>query len=232
METQNSKKDFIDLIREIVREEISVMQKYDDNKINNFKVWVGTVDSVNSTDNTATIILPNQTVPTTEKMNKTGQGLIVGDIVELFSKSGNLGDSYISSVQKKYNSGITSYNAKLSSDVAIASAGTWYTGVSLALPVGTYLVVGQITLLRNTTTAVTYSAKITDGSSDYASSTNYQTSVANNTDTLPLSTIITLTSSKTISIQATGTQTATIKASLISNGAGNNATQLSAIQIA
>lgn len=127
---------------------------------------------------------------------------------------------------------ITRYNAKASGDVSIAVANTWYTGASITLPAGTYLVTAQITVLRNTTTASTYAARISDGTNHYASAGDYRASVANNVTTLTMCTVITLASTTTINVQATGTQTATIKAALASNGVGNNATQISAIQLA
>ncbi|WP_368294240.1 polysaccharide deacetylase family protein [Dehalobacter sp. TBBPA1] len=123
-------------------------------------------------------------------------------------------------------------NTKASADVSIAVANTWYSGASITLAPGRWLVFGQIALLRNTTTALTYSARISDGTNHYASGGDYRTSVANNITTIPLNTVITLTATTTISIQATADQTATIKAALATNGAGNNATQISAVKLA
>ena len=126
---------------------------------------------------------------------------------------------------------ITRYNAKASGDTSIAVANTWYTGAGISLPAGTYLVTAQITVLRSTTTALTYAARISDGTNHYASAGDYRASAANNVVTLNMNTIITLAGTTTINVQATASQTATIKAALASNGAGNNATQISAIQL-
>jgi excisionase family DNA binding protein len=126
---------------------------------------------------------------------------------------------------------LTYYNSVLGADVSIAVANTWYDGPSLSLGAGTWLVIGQITVLRSTTTATTYSARISDGTNHYASSGDYRASVANNITTLTMATTITLLNTTTIYVQATANQTATIKAALVTNGVGNNATQITAIKI-
>lgn len=125
----------------------------------------------------------------------------------------------------------TSAIAKATGDVSIAVANTWYTGAGISLAAGTYLINAQITLSRSTTTALTYSARISDGSTHYASAGAYMPSVANAIMTIPLTTILTLTGATTINVQATATQTATIKKALVSNGAGDNATQITAIRL-
>ena len=150
---------------------------------------------------------------------------------------GDTGDQGIQGIQGiQGNTGtggvITRYNAKASADVSIAVANTWYTGAGVSLTAGTYLVTAQITVLRSTTTALTFSARISDGTNHYASAGDYRASVTNNVTTLQMSTIITLASTTKINVQATGNQTATIKAALGTNAAGNNATQISAIQLA
>ena len=92
----------------------------------------------------------------------------------------------------------------------------------------------QITVLRSTTTAVTYSAKICNSGQTvtYASSGAYEASVANSIVTLTMVSRIVLGVSTTINVMATANQTATIKAALLTNAAGNTATQLTAIKIA
>lgn len=94
--------DWIEAIRKIVREEIKMSQKYDDNKLNSIKIWNGKVLTFDSGTNKATILLPNETVATTPKINATNQVLNINDEVLLFSPSGNLGDSFIFMVKKKY----------------------------------------------------------------------------------------------------------------------------------
>lgn len=158
----------------------------------------------------------------------SGNGTLAPEktITELLADLTTLTNNFNSHVAKA-----THYNNQLSEDVAIAVINTWYTGASLVLPAGTYLVTGQITLLRNTTTALTYSAKINDGDTNYASAGIYMPSIANHIATLPLTTMITLTEETTITLQAAATVVSTIKAALVSNPAGNTATQLSAVRI-
>jgi len=64
--------------------------------------WTGTVDTVNSTNNTASILMPNETTPTSHKQNKTSQTLVSGDEVYLFSPYGTLGSAWIAVAKKKY----------------------------------------------------------------------------------------------------------------------------------
>lgn len=90
--------ELISLIRQVIQEE-------DRRKIlesNTGKWWVGTVGTVNGTNNTATILLPNQTTPTQHIPNKTNQTLVNGDSVYLFSPHGSLGSAWIDTAFKKY----------------------------------------------------------------------------------------------------------------------------------
>lgn len=94
--------EWIKAIRSVVQQEVKNIQRNDYNSIPNFKVWVGTVDAVNGTNNTATVLLPNQTTATSYKQNKTGQVLTNGDFVLLFSHQGTLGSSFIAWAFKQY----------------------------------------------------------------------------------------------------------------------------------
>lgn len=129
---------------------------------------------------------------------------------------------------------LTSVSSVLGADVSIAVANTWYTGVSVALTAGTWLLTGHITVNRTTTTAWTSSARLRDNAAavNYASAGNYRASVANNIHTLPLTAVLTLAGAATIDLQATANQTGVIKAALVTNAAGNTATQLHAVRIA
>lgn len=190
---------------------------------------IGTVTAYNPSTNLATVYLAGDEVSNTSTfLNKSGELLQVNDTVYILVLDGSLSNSFIA--WRKGNYGL-SYNGTLGGNVSIASAGTWYTGASISLPPGKYLVTGHITCLRNTTTEVRYSARISTGSTHFASAGMYMPSIANNVATMSMSTIITLASTTTINIQATATQTATILAALTSNGAGNNATQINAIPI-
>jgi hypothetical protein len=125
-------------------------------------------------------------------------------------------------------------SAVLGADVAIAVANTWYTAVSLALAAGTWLLTGHITINRTTTTAWNASARLRDNTAavNYASAGGYRASVSNNIHTLPLTATVVLASAATIDMQATANQTGVIKAALVTNAAGNTATQLHAVRIA
>ena len=126
---------------------------------------------------------------------------------------------------------IQSVSAVCGADVSIAQANTWYTGATITLAAGVWLVNAQITVLRSTTTAVTYSARISTGSVHYASAGSYRASVANNVTTMNMMTVITLAAQTNILLQATANQTGTIKAAIPVNAMGNNATQIHAIKL-
>ena len=64
------------------------------------KSWSGIVDTVNGTNNTATVMLAGETVATSYIQNKTGQNLINGNEVFLFSMSGKPGDAFIMVAKK------------------------------------------------------------------------------------------------------------------------------------
>ena len=75
------------------QEKYAMFQKY---------FWVGEVDVVDNTSNTATILLPTQTIATASKQNKSNQTLVNGDEVLLFSPYGTLGSSFILIAYKQY----------------------------------------------------------------------------------------------------------------------------------
>lgn len=130
---------------------------------------------------------------------------------------------------------LTSSQASLSADVQMPTSNTWYDGPSLSLAAGTWLINTHTTLARTATTALTYFNRVTTGTVHYASSSQYQASVANHTVSIGLSAVITLASTTTIKIQSTSNAGATsvlMKAALLANGSGNNATQITAVKIA
>lgn len=127
---------------------------------------------------------------------------------------------------------LTSQTASASVDVSIGTANTWVNGPSLTLAAGTWLLVSHATILRTTTTAYWAQARLSTGSTHYASGQVYLSSVANSSGTVSLTALVTLGSSTTIYVQATATQTATLKAALHTNGSGNNATTLVALRVA
>jgi hypothetical protein len=123
----------------------------------------------------------------------------------------------------------------LSADVTMAATNTWYTGATVSLPsAGTYFISGNLTFVRNATTAQQYQARIctSDGTTVYASGQTYQASVNGATANLHLSTLVTVTGATDIVIQGASSVSTNnlIKAALTINGQGNNATQLTAIR--
>jgi hypothetical protein len=92
-----------------------------------------------------------------------------------------------------------------------------------------------VTFQRNATTAVHWLARLSDGSTHYASSQTYQGSVSGHTASLSLKAIITLAAQATIRLQgatSAGATTALMKAATPAAGSGNNATNLVAVKIA
>ena len=131
---------------------------------------------------------------------------------------------------------ITSLSASLSADVALTTTSTWYDGPEVSLEAGTWLVMGRITHVRSATTAETIYARLGDGTNHYASTQCYRASVSGTTGVvLPMFAVITLAATTTIKLQATssaGASASTMKAALVPNGAGNNATNIIAIRLA
>jgi len=78
--------------------------------------WIAKIGTVNNTNNTATVIMPNETTESSYKQNKTNQTLNSGDEVYLFSPYGTIGSAWIDTVKKKYMNIYTSTSEPLSSD--------------------------------------------------------------------------------------------------------------------
>lgn len=128
---------------------------------------------------------------------------------------------------------LTNTSSFLATDVAMPSANTWYDGPTVSLDAGTWLVMASATLGRTTTTAGNYNIRISTGTTHYASVQQYHASVANNWAALSCNAIVTLASTTTIKLQASGTITSDVlKAATANNPSGNNATGLVAVRIA
>lgn len=128
---------------------------------------------------------------------------------------------------------LTALNGTLTAgDVTMTNANTFYTGTSIILTPGTWLVIGFITLGRAATTLQRYTARISTGSVHYASSQMTQPSQNPHYVNICMSAIITVAENTTINIQAAATSTnCLIKRACADNASGNNATQLNAIKI-
>lgn len=211
-------KDLFSAISIIVDEKISNIQ------LNKKKKAV--IQALNL-DGTADVLINDELFPNVE----IRKGLLpqVNEVVRVEIPNNKNRDMFIDTSE---HIGISYLTNKLNSDVAISVANTWYTGASIALTEGTWLIQSMTTVLRPTTTEVTFSARISDGTNHFASAGQYMPSLSNAHANLSMSTIITLSSTTNILLQVTGNQTGTIKASLAVNGVGNNSTQISAIKIA
>ncbi|CAB4140533.1 Phage tail repeat like [uncultured Caudovirales phage] len=128
---------------------------------------------------------------------------------------------------------LSSGQAFLATDVAMASANTWYDGPSLSLAAGTWLILASATVGRTGTTAGSYNIRISTGTTHYASVQQYHASVANNWAALSCNAIVTLGATTTIKLQAAGTVASDVlKAATPNSASGNNATGLVAVKIA
>ena len=133
---------------------------------------------------------------------------------------------------------ITTTEAVLTAPVSLTADNSWTDAVTLPLSAGTWMLTGQITMQRQVATATTFMARISDGTTHYASGQQYQASGAtNNGTTITMHRVITLTSATTIRLQglctsgANGTDSRII-AQLSSNASGDTATILTAVKLA
>lgn len=125
-------------------------------------------------------------------------------------------------------------SASLSADVQMVTSNTWYDGPGVTLTSGTWLVNATLTQWRTATTAETIYARISTGSTHYASTQGYHGSVANSGCMLFLTTLITVASSTAIKLQgatSAGAAASLMKAALTANGSGNNATMITAVRV-
>lgn len=133
---------------------------------------------------------------------------------------------------------IAATEAVLAAPVSLTADNTWTDAVTLSLAAGTWLLTGQITMQRHVTTATTFMARISDGTTHYASGQQYQASRAtDNGTTITLTRVITLASAATIRLQGLCTSGANstdnrIIAQLSANASGDTATILTAMRIA
>ena len=130
--------------------------------------------------------------------------------------------------------GLTTDANVLGLDVSMPNANTFYTGATLSLAAGTWLLFGQISVSRATTTATTYTARIRNatGNAVLVSSIMTMPSLNPHYVTMHMTHIVTLGSTSTINVDAAANQTTnTIRAAATVNGQGNNATYLKAVRI-
>lgn len=125
-------------------------------------------------------------------------------------------------------------SAALSSDVQLVNSNQWYDGPGVTITPGYWLVNAVLTQWRTATTAENVYARISTGSTHYASSQGYHGSVANSGCTLYLTAIINVSTNTAIKLQAAtsaGAAASLMKAAMTANGSGNNATVITAIRV-
>ena len=130
---------------------------------------------------------------------------------------------------------ITSVSANLAATVALRSAHTWYNGPSVSLAAGTWLIIAKLSQVRNATTAEVIYARLTNGTTHYASAQNYHPSASGAGTHSSMSAVVTLASTTTVTAQiatSAGSTSSLLLAAMTANGAGNNASSIVAIRLA
>jgi hypothetical protein len=129
---------------------------------------------------------------------------------------------------------LISASANLAANVTMTNANQFYDGPVLALTAGTWIVFAVLTAGRAATTATSYTARISDGTTHYASTQFYQASLNPHVVTLALvSPPIVLVTPTTLKAQCVANVAASIiYAAATVNGAGNNASHIRALKIA
>ena len=134
---------------------------------------------------------------------------------------------------------LTTAQAALSGDVAMATAGTWYDGPSVSLAAGTWIVIATVDVqsgdpVANNPCAIF--ARLWDGTTTWESGEQYMFRggvAGNKMGTITLKAVITLGSTTTVKASCTSSHnTGNIKAALSANGVGNNASQITAVRVA
>jgi hypothetical protein len=185
---------------------------------------VGTNASVTNSGTSSAAIL-DFTIP-------RGAGVPTGGTANQILKK-NSGTDYDSSWADD-TATLTNAEGALGSDVQLAANNTWYDGPTVSLAAGTWLVVCHLTQVRTSNTAETIYARISDGTNHHASTQFYHAATTSWSGTASMTAIITLGGTTTIKGQMASSAGATstlMKAALVANGAGNNASQITAIKI-
>ena len=134
------------------------------------------------------------------------------------------------------NASVSIASNVLGTDVSMPSANTFYTGATLSLAAGTYILLAAISASRATTTATTYTARIRNATDNAVIVSSIQTMPSLNPHYLTISMMAPLTIAsgpKTVNVDIAANQSNnTVRAAATVNGQGNNATYLVAIKIA
>ncbi len=126
-------------------------------------------------------------------------------------------------------------SAAMLADRAVTATNTYFVGPSAVFPAGTWFIQAFATVNKpSAATAAFYTAKLFDGTTNYASVEQYMPNIAAITLHLSLGTIVVLASQQIIGcyVAATAVTTAVIKAACVNNAAGNTASIITGIRIA
>lgn len=112
---------------------------------------------------------------------------------------------------------------------------TWYAGPSVTLPAGTWLVIASAGYLKNATGVGTVYVRLWDGAAAHASGSMYHPSTAGVTVEIGMPpTVIVLATETVISVEMTtnsaGANTL-FRAAMLTNGQGNNISQIVAVRL-
>lgn len=156
-----------------------------------------------------------------------------GSVGQVMTKTGL--DDYAAGWADSASPSLSYAEAALAANVSLTSSNTWYNGPAVTLGPGTWLLNAHVTHVRSATTAETVYARISDGTNHHASQQLYHASVSGTGVALYLTAVVTLATSTTLRIQcatSAGAAASAMKAAMTANGAGNNATQITAVRIA
>ena len=124
---------------------------------------------------------------------------------------------------------LTSSTNQLSADVTVTSANTYYDGPSLSLAAGTWLLTAAITV-ADLNESCLWTAKVWDGTT--VASSIQGANLSGGALSMTLSAIVSPGSTTTYKVSAASNGTnGVIRAAASTNGAGNNASSLTAVKI-
>ncbi len=196
------------------------------------------VDSVNG--QTGVVVLDATDVGAAATGHTHAQSDVTGLVAALSGKANTSHTHAISDVTNLQtsldakNATLTAAVNEASGDVTMTNANTFYTGASLSLAAGTYILFAAISCSRANTTATSYTARIRNATDNAVLVSAIQAMPSLNPHylTITMMHIITIAGTKTINVDAAANQAGcVIRAAAQVNGQGNNATYLNAIKI-
>jgi hypothetical protein len=123
-------------------------------------------------------------------------------------------------------------NTLTGADVTMTTLSTWYTGATVVLGVGTWLLTGTISMTGTVSAIHQYTSRIFDGTNAVASGHAIAANTGSRVASLAMSTIVTITSgTKTYNLQGASNQNSSAIAYQTSTLTQPGATQISAVKI-